>query len=279
MPKLLERSIRSVDERLVLLAPSNVAVPHVFQRVETDWSEHRERLREVQRLRGDIYFTDGAVQRQDLSADGLHQTPEDEKSWHLAMIGKEGEVTACVWYLAHSNTTSPTKLRSAHSPAGRRRESCEVFWKALNLELSRAREHGLGYVEIGGWAVTKESRCTSEGLVLALAAYGLGRILGGALGVTTATVRHSSSTILRHLGGSRLEADGVEVAPYFDPKYQCEMELLRFDSRRPNAKYADLIELLKEKLADALVIGRRVEDAELPRAASPYNTSAQIVAA
>jgi hypothetical protein len=32
------------------------------------------------------------------------------------------------------------------------------------------------------------------------------------------------------------------------------MELLRFDSRRPNEKYADLIERLREKLSSVAVI-------------------------
>jgi hypothetical protein len=140
-----------------------------------------------------------------------------------------------------------------------RRESSDVFWKAINLELARARTDGMGYAEVGGWAVAEEGRCTSEGLLLALAAYSLGRMLGGSLGMTTATVRHSSSTILRRLGGSPLEADGEMVKPYFDPRYQCWMELLRFDSRRPSPKYVDLIELLKEKLTDVLVIGGAIE--------------------
>jgi hypothetical protein len=44
------------------------------------------------------------------------------------------------------------------------------------------------------------------------------------------------------------------VPSYFDPKYNCEMELLRFDSRRPNVKYAGLIELLRDRLANVSVI-------------------------
>jgi hypothetical protein len=79
-------------------------------------------------------------------------------------------------------------------------------------------------------------------------------MLGGALGLTTATVRHSSSTILRRLGGSLLEIGGSIVPPYYDPKYKCEMELLRFDSRKPSAKYAGLVELLGERLQNVSVV-------------------------
>jgi hypothetical protein len=279
MPKLLERSIRCVEDRLVLLAPAHRVIPAAFINVEPDPIEHDDRLREIQRLRGDIYFSDGAVQRRDLSSDGRHQTPEDQKSWHLLMLNKERHITACVWYLEHPNTVSPHALRVRACPAGMRKESKDIFWSAVDQELIRAQADGLGYAEVGGWAVTKESRCTSEGLLLALAAYSLGRMLGGALGVTTATVRHSSSTILRRLGGSPLEADGQLVSSYFDPKYQCDMELLRFDSRRPNPKYAPLVEQLKVKLATVTVIGGRPIEARLPIWTRPVKVIRQVVAA
>lgn len=281
MPKLLERSIRCIDERLVLLAPPHRPVPRAFRNVDDNSAAHQNRLREIQHLRGNIYFSDGALQRHDLASDGRHQTPEDEKSWHMLMLNKARQVTACVWYLEHPNTVSPDRLRVRHSPAGMRRDSKDTFWTAVQQELGRARADRLGYAEVGGWAVTKESRCTSEGLLLALAAYSLGRMLGGALGMTTATVRHSSSTILRRLGGSPLEADGILVSPYFDPAYQCEMELLRFDSRHPNAKYAPLIDQLREQLAGVTVIGRRAEAAGEPvwAARAPHAAEAAIAAA
>jgi hypothetical protein len=59
------------------------------------------------------------------------------------------------------------------------------------------------------------------------------------------------------LGGSLLSAEGRPFAAYFDPKYKCLMELLRFDTRRPNPKYMYLIDRLAEKLAGAMVIGRQ----------------------
>src|SRR5207253_9806647 len=96
-----------------------------------------------------------------------------------------------------------------------------------------------------------------EGLLLALAAYSMGRRFGGALGLTTATVRHSSSAILRRLGGSSLEVDGSTVPSYFDPKYDCDMEILRFDSRRPNPRYVRLIDQLGERLCHVPVIAPR----------------------
>ena len=78
-------------------------------------------------------------------------------------------------------------------------------------------------------------------------------MFGGALGVTTATVRHCSSRILRRLGGAQLEIDGTIVPPYYDPHYDCTMELLRFDSSRPNSRYARLVEALEAKLEEVEV--------------------------
>jgi len=86
-------------------------------------------------------------------------------------------------------------------------------------------------------------------LVLALAAYGLSRKLGGALGITTANVTHASSSILRRLGGAYLEFNGITLPAYFDARYNTMIELLRFDSRKPSAKYLGLIELLRGKLS------------------------------
>jgi hypothetical protein len=44
------------------------------------------------------------------------------------------------------------------------------------------------------------------------------------------------------------------VPDYYDPHYDCQMELLRFDSRRPNPRYAPLIDHLKEKLTHVTVV-------------------------
>ena len=250
---LLERRIESVDQRLVLLAPANVAIPRHFQNVSLDPERHARHLHELQRLRGDIYLNDGAVRTEHL-AGGLHRTPEDNKSWHLLMFKEGRRLSSCVWFLQHENTAGFEHLRVRTCPLRQVPEWKEMLSRAVDSELSRARRAHLTYAEVGGWAVAKESRCTSEGLLLALAAYSLGRVLGGALGITNATMRHSSSTILKRIGGAPLEADGVTVPSYFDPKYGCEMELLRFDSRRPSPKFSPLVELLSRRLAEVVVV-------------------------
>jgi hypothetical protein len=254
MLKLLERSITAIEHRLVLLAtPKSAILPH-FRDVQVDPERRQRLIREMQQFRGSIYLGDGAIDRRDLSADGRHQTPEDEKSWHLLMLDPSGRVSSCVWYMEHPSNVAFEQLRVRRSPLATHTGWSAVLWKAVESELARARQHGLRYAEVGGWAVAPDSRCTSEGLLLALAAYSLGRLGAGTLGMTTATVRHASATILRRLGGAPLEADGTPVPAYYDPRYRCQMELLRFDSRQPGAKYSGLIDLLREKLADVKVL-------------------------
>lgn len=253
MLRLLERNIASVEERLVLVAPPQAEVPAHFRNVTADFNSHRDLVREMQRLRGSVYLEEGNVRHDQLTSEGLHETPEDARSWHLLMRDNRGGVSACAWYLEHENTASIQSLRVRHCPLARVDDWSHRLKTAVESELARARQDRLRYAEVGGWAVSKERRCTSEGLVLALAAYGLCRTLGGALGITTANVKHSSSSILRRLGGSYLESSGQAIPAYFDSTYNADIEILRFDSRRPARKYAALIEVLKDRLSNVAV--------------------------
>ena len=91
--------------------------------------------------------------------------------------------------------------------------------------------------------------------MLALAAYSLGRLFGGAFGPDHS---HGAAFFFGNPEASGrlvlLQANGTVVPPYFNPRYQCEMELLRFDSRRPNPRFAHLVELLKERLTNVRVV-------------------------
>lgn len=254
MLKLLERNIANVERRLVLLAPPHARLSSTFQNVTHDSTRRARLVHEMQKVRGAIYLHGGYVTTGELSADGLHQTAEDERSWHLLMLDGDGHVSSCAWYLEHETGSSVEELRVRHCPLARMDEWREKLYRAVELEMSRARQAGLRYAEVGGWAVSRARRCTSEGLVLALAAYGLCRVLGGALGITTANVTHASSSILRRLGGSYLEFDGTPMPAYFDPKYNTMIELLRFDSRQPNAKFVGLIDRLKGQLANVPIV-------------------------
>jgi len=253
----LERHLALVSERIVLLAPSASATAGFFRNVVVDACRHRSLVRQIQRFRGAVYLEDGAIQKQQLSAGGLHQTAEDERAWHMASLDADGRVNACALYLEHDATAMFEDLRVRHSALALDPEWRPKLSAAIAAELTRARKAGLRYVELGGWAVAEQCRGTAGPLALALAVYGFSRRgEHGALGMPTATFRHCSATILKRLGGSRFTFGGIELPPYFDPHYNCMMEMLRFDSRRPNPRYLWLIDALKQRLADVRVIAR-----------------------
>jgi hypothetical protein len=253
--RLLERSTLALADRMTLLAPLATEIPPHFKGAVVDDTRHAGLIRELQTLRGSIYLADGAVRAQDLSPGGLHETPEDDRSWHLLIRNPQNRVTSCAWYLEHDRPASIESLRVRNCPLNGDHPGRDWFRTAIHRELARAREEGLRYAEVGGWAVAPESRCTSEALILALSAYSLCSRLGGALCLTTATVRHASSVILRRLGGCHLDVDGTTVPTYYDEKYRCDMELLRFDSRRPSPRYGGLVDLIREQLSKVQVVG------------------------
>jgi len=257
MLKALDRNIASVSDRIVFVAPSTAAVSDTFRHIDVDADRHERLVRDVQRMRGRIYVKDGALQPDQLTADGRHQTPEDETSWHMLLLDKHQRVTACALYLEHDhNDVTFDSLRARHCPLTSEPEWRPTVERAIEAELDRARSEQLHYVELGGWAVSEDSRGTAGPLALALAVYGFSRRAGGALGITTATFRHCSATILKRLGGARFEVDGVTLPPYFDSRYQCMMEMLKFDSRRPNPKYLSLIDQVRDTLARITVVAR-----------------------
>jgi hypothetical protein len=112
----------------------------------------------------------------------------------------------------------------------------------------------VNFVEVGGWAISAELRRTTEALRIALATYALADYLGGCVGLTTATRRHHSASVLKKIGGAPLRAGEAELPPYFDPDYECEMEILKFDSAAPNPKFEPWIEQLRVQLATVEVI-------------------------
>jgi hypothetical protein len=252
----LDRTIASLDQRLVLLAPPDVAIPDKFSTCQFDLDRHGALLEAVQRFRGGIYCGDGAIKPQQLAPGGLHLTPEDNHSWHLLFLNRDGGINACAWYREYDNRVYFDRLRLKQSALARMPEWRDALWSAVEYEIANARREGLRYVEVGGWAVAPESRHGGEGLLLALAMYGLGRICGGVLGITTATVRHHSSSVLCKLGGRPLQIGDTILPPYFDPQYECVMEIVRFDSRQPNPRYNGLVELLHGKLLETPVIAR-----------------------
>src|SRR5581483_10499492 len=161
----------------------------------------------------------------------------DDDSWHLLAVAPDGVVHGCARYRGYREPVAFSDLGVSRSAMA----ICDKWGiklrHAIESDVAEAQRRGITYVEVGGWALTPELRCSTEALRIALATWGLARVLGGCVGVTTATRRHCSASILRKIGGRSLEIDGQELPHYFDPGYGCDMEILRFDSDAPNPRF------------------------------------------
>jgi|SoiMethySBSTD1v2_1073268.scaffolds.fasta_scaffold196353_2 hypothetical protein len=245
----------SSSTQFVILPPPRQTVLNQFQNVRTDTRRHDQMFAEMQRFRGRIYASDGAMRYSDLTPDGRHKVEVDDYSWHVLSLDRTGRIYACVRYLEETRATGFDDLWVRRAAMTRSTEGPR-FRAAVEQEMWRAREMRVAFGEVGGWAVAERLRGTLEPLRIILATYGLLELLGGCTGVATATCRHGSASMLRRIGLSSLMTDGAALPAYYDPHYQCEMEVLRFDSRFPNPKYRPAVQELASVLTSAPVIRR-----------------------
>ena len=252
--KLIPGSFSSSHQQLILLAPRNADIPAGFRNVAVDPLRHAEILADMQKMRGRIYLDDGAIAQWQLERDDRHCSPADYESWHLLTLDDYGAVSGCVRYREHRNTIPFHELSLGQCALANCGQWGTKLKAAVESDLDAARRLAISFVEVGGWALAKERRCTGEALRTALATYSLAEILGGCVGFATATVRHRSASILRRIGGQSLEFRGETLPPYYDPQYDCEMEIVRFKSDAPNHKYRRWIEHISASLLDVPVL-------------------------
>jgi hypothetical protein len=264
----------------VLLTP-DVQVAPGFGPVRHDKFRHEHLLANMQRLRGGVYLADRAIRQSEVQPDGRHIHPADSKSWHLLLVdpNDESKVLGCTRYLTHDGRTSFNQLRVGSAALARCQKWGARFRKAVEQELARARQIDVPYVEVGGWALDDTIRFTTDALRSVLAAFAWTRLMGGALGVATVTERNGSASILRRLGGRPLEHERVEIPPYFDPAYNCRMEVLRFDSGVPNPKYESVVQSMAGQLAFVPVISAGVEHIHTAASKSPSRNFGRLRAA
>ena len=220
-----------------LLAPLTWHQEHRFRDVVVDPSAHEDLIGAVQRFRGSSYLEDGALNASQLTADGRYCLPMDINSWQLISQDEMGEVVSCARYFPipepRFEATVASKSALANSPEWRAKVRGVV-----EHSINRASKRGATFAELGGWCIAKSLRNSAQALNTVLLMYALGEVLGGTVGLSTATKRHSSSSILQRLGARRAGLNGEVLPAYFDPQFDCEMELLQFDSLHPAERYA-----------------------------------------
>ena len=234
-------SLGRAQTQLVILSPSRSVMPRLFRNVQVSEGRYDALLAEVQRLRGHAYLDDGAILPNELTADGRFALRVDARSWHVLALSKDGNVCGGLRYLEENDAANFEDLWIRHAALSHSPAWSERFRLAVGREMALARSKRLSFGEVGGWAVAPDRRGTTDALRIILATCGLFQLLGGCAGLATATLRHGSAAILRKAGLRPLVHGGEQLPSYYDPHYRCEMEVLRFDSRFPNPKYADWI--------------------------------------
>ena len=244
----------TTNRRFMLLAPSGVTPKGSFRHVQGNSGWRDGLLTDMQRLRGRIYLSDGAITASELTPDGRHVQPIDDHSWHLLVVSGNGRVLGCTRYLQHHYSTPYNRLRVRTAALAHSEQWSEALRRSVERELETARRNRFSYVEVGGWALDESLRGSTDALRSVLFTYAWSHVIGGALGLSMATHRNGSASILRRIGGMPLEWDGAELPPYYDPHYKCEMEVLRFDSRLPSVKYQHVINQMRLEIPDVPVI-------------------------
>lgn len=237
-----------------LLAPPQSSFVGGFAATKNSEQSYDQLLSSMQKLRGSVYLQDGAIKDWELDDEGRFYMHGDEQSWHLLLLDESREVIGCAKYRVHVPTVGYQMLHVSQATVAK-----DAFWgpkvrKAVEADLQRCRRENLAFVEIGGWALSEEWRNTRAALEILVGSFALAQIWGGCLGACTATVRHSSSSILRRIGGVNYEIDSAHIPSYFDSEYGCDMELLHFDYRTPCPRFLPLIKLLQSTLAKSTVL-------------------------
>jgi hypothetical protein len=201
-----------------------------------------------------VYVADGALQASQLKGDGRHVQSADHDSWHLLVVDGNGEVHGCARYRHITGYVAFDDLGVRDSWLAKSAEWGPSVRGAVESEIVKAKQLGMAFSEVGGWAIVPERRCTTEALRIAMATFSLAQILGGCVGIATATERHRSSSILRRIGGRSLEFGGTQLPSYYDPQYRCRMEVLRFDSRLPGSPPGRWVDQLGNRLGEVTVV-------------------------
>lgn len=244
-PRFLNRDDRYGFQH-TLLSPANWQPDSRFEHVTTDEFEHMRLLEAVQRFRGEHYLNDGALTRENLTVDGRHKQAADSESWHLILQDADGDLVSCARYWPILNPTFD--LTSVSRSALAQSEWRPHLMRVVEMSIRKAQARSAHFAELGGWCVAPSARKSTQAIRSVLLMYALGEVLGGTVGLSTATKRHSSSSILQRLGARVANIDGNELPSYYEPMFDCEMDLLEFDSESPAAIYRSGVDVFRSQI-------------------------------
>jgi hypothetical protein len=225
-----------------------------FAHAHHDGELYENILCEMQRFRGHVYLSEGNLTPEDLTADGRHFQIADYSSWHLLTIDERGSVVACGRLVFHRPEAEFSELLVSRCALAHSKRWGPALREAVKEELRWTRKEGMRFAELGGWAVCRDLRCSTEAVRMVLTGYALCQSLGGVRGISTVNIQHHSSSILRRIGGSPLALGDSVLPSFYEHQYHADLEILCFDSRFPNERYRGHIKQCRESLENVSVV-------------------------
>jgi hypothetical protein len=152
-----------------------------------------------------------------------------------------GRIRAVIRMMMHFRSDGPLDLQALHvhqllmrMTLPRRNE----YESALKEYIEHSEATTPCFFEAGGWAIDSNARSRSVAIVVLAANWSLCRAIGGAKGIGALTTRHNAAAIAKRFGGFEIRSGKkATLGQFFDPYYQCDMEILGVSSDRLNSIY------------------------------------------
>ncbi len=249
-----------------ILAPKLEPTQKTKLKATVDHKTHAKLLFNLQVLRGNA-LREYYPLAEGLEADGRHHQASDAESWHVLLEDEGGRVRGCARYRPVNGGFS--QLGARDSALAKSMRFGSTLRRAVENHIRRAHAANMQYGEAGGWVLCPEVRCSTAAINIALMTFALAAHLGGGMGITTATTRHHSASMLRRLGGHRLAG----LPAYYDPKYGCIIEILGFDMKSLATQFMRKLEALRACLESIQVICRSSGEDEAKATRAPHFAS------
>lgn len=251
-------TLRDVD--LTVVAPSSAHVPEWLTNVLVNEGMYRNLVDEIQRFRGYVYVKDKAIPSSSLDEQGRHYSEYDFRAWHIVLRDRRQELCGAIrvglmpWTRINDISDLQVVQYLARLSAGNDEKA--TLQTVVRNFLENCRTIQPTVWEPGAWAVSEDMRRSRLAPVLAASIWSLGRAIGGAAGVSTATTRHGSSEILKKMGGFELAFNGAPLPPFYDTYHECFIELVGFDSDYLNPRLETTVTEIQDYIKGLPIITR-----------------------
>jgi hypothetical protein len=264
--------------RTVVLASDGAYVPTECTNVAQNDSTYAGYVERIRSFRERIWQADGAIPQNGQDPHMDHFASFDEVGCHAILMNGADELVGCARYLMWDLRSGNFRLEQlALFPFLTRMASEQraLFVSAIQYflddSLARSPVSYRRLMESGGWAVDRreENRYAAPLLVAIGFALGLSNLC--LVGLSAATVRHRSNSILKRLGMFELRYRSQALPTFFDPYHGCDMEILG-SCRSPSQLIGPTVADYTGNFADIEVLTRQSAEMNQRRQTSREST-------